>query len=107
MDGPFNSVWICIFNTLYESIWWISPLSLLLSISERLTLCDLRCNPLQRPTPIWAWETSCGLALPRDPHGIYLENPDAAKVIVSPSFDDNSGEPDMFESGFVIVKKLI
>jgi hypothetical protein len=64
-------VWECILTVLYDSFWpvllWISPLLLLLSLSECLLLGGLGCNPLQRPTPLWPWETSCGLALPLDP----------------------------------------
>jgi hypothetical protein len=61
----------CILTILYDSFWpiilWLSPLLLLVSLSESLALSDIGRNPLQRPTPPWHWELSCGLSLPPDP----------------------------------------
>lgn len=69
-----ESIWNvaeCIFAILYDSFWpfilWLSPLLLLLSLTECLVLSDIGRNPLQRPIPPWQWEQSCGLALPLDP----------------------------------------
>jgi hypothetical protein len=59
----------CVLSVLYDLFWpiilWLSPLLLLSSLSECLSLTDVGCNPLQRP--IWPWELSRGLALPPDP----------------------------------------
>jgi hypothetical protein len=61
----------CVLTVLYDSFWpiilWLSPLLLLLSLSECLSMTDIGHNPLQRPIPPWPWELSCGLALPPDP----------------------------------------
>jgi hypothetical protein len=52
-----------VFAVPYDMCWpiilWLSQMSLLLSWSECLTLSDIGCNPLQRPTPRWHWELSC------------------------------------------------
>jgi hypothetical protein len=61
----------CVLTILYDSFWpiilWLSPLLLLVSLSESLALSDNGRNPLQRPIPPWHWELSCGLSLPPDP----------------------------------------
>jgi hypothetical protein len=67
MVGVSECFLVVLFDLFWPLFYWLSPLLLLLSLSECLALSDPGCNPLQRPVPLWAWETSCGFALPLDP----------------------------------------
>lgn len=70
-NESLGNVTECVCFVLYDLFWpfilWLSPLLLLLSLSECLSLTDFGCNPLQRPITPWPWERSCGFALPPDP----------------------------------------
>jgi hypothetical protein len=63
----FEFVFAVLYDMCWPTILWLSQLLLFLSWSECLTLSDIGCNSLQRPTPLWHWELSCGLSLPPDP----------------------------------------
>jgi hypothetical protein len=69
-NESLGNVTECACFVLYDLFWpiilWLSPLMLLLSLSECLSMTDFGCNPLQCLIPPWPWELSCGLALPPD-----------------------------------------
>jgi hypothetical protein len=55
----------CFFAVPFDTYWLLFyRLSSLLILLSCLALSHPGSNPLQRPVPFWAWDTSCGLALP-------------------------------------------